>query len=53
MPPGFRLTDAPCIGLAGGMGTPFAVAAAFVMGADYVLTGSVNQACVEAGTSAW
>ncbi len=47
----FAYTDTPCIGLAGGMGTPFAVAAAFVMGADYVLTGSVNQSCVEAGTS--
>jgi trans-AT polyketide synthase, acyltransferase and oxidoreductase domains len=48
----FSYAAAPCIGLAGGMGTPFAVAAAFVMGADYVLTGSVNQSCVEAGTSA-
>lgn len=47
----FAYADTPCIGLAGGMGTPFAVAAAFVMGADYVLTGSINQACVEAGTS--
>jgi trans-AT polyketide synthase, acyltransferase and oxidoreductase domains len=47
----FAYTDLPCIGLAGGMGTPFAVAAAFAMGADYVLTGSINQACVEAGTS--
>jgi PfaD family protein len=40
------------IGAAGGLGTPFAVAAAFAAGADYVVTGSVNQACVEAGTSA-
>lgn len=47
----FAYTNSPCIGLAGGMGTPFAIAAAFVMGADYVLTGSVNQACVEARTS--
>lgn len=47
----FAYANTPCIGLAGGMGTPFAVAAAFVMGADYVLTGSVNQSCVEAGTS--
>lgn len=47
----FAYADTPCIGLAGGMGTPFAVAAAFVMGADYVLTGSVNQSCVETGTS--
>ena len=37
------------IGLAGGIGTPNAVACAFVMGADFVLTGSVNQCTVEAG----
>ncbi|KAA0024154.1 PfaD family polyunsaturated fatty acid/polyketide biosynthesis protein [Antrihabitans cavernicola] len=40
------------IGAAGGLGTPEALAAAFAMGADYVVTGSVNQSCVEAGTSA-
>ena len=39
------------IGAAGGLGTPAALVAAFAMGADYVLTGSVNQAAVEAGTS--
>ncbi len=39
------------IGAAGGLGTPDAVAGAFAMGAAYVLTGTVNQACVEAGTS--
>jgi PfaD family protein len=37
------------IGAAGGIGTPGAVAAAFALGASYVLTGSVNQACVESG----
>jgi PfaD family protein len=37
------------VGAAGGLGTPGSVAAAFAMGAAYVLTGSVNQACVEAG----
>ena len=37
------------IGAAGGLGTPQSVAAAFAMGADFVLTGSVNQACVESG----
>lgn len=37
------------IGAAGGLGTPAAVAAAFALGADYVQTGSVNQACVESG----
>jgi len=40
------------VGLGGGIATPWAAAAAFAMGADYVVTGSVNQACVEAGTSA-
>lgn len=39
------------VGLAGGIGTPHAVAAAFAMGAAFVSTGSVNQACVESGTS--
>ena len=39
------------VGSAGGISTPQAAAAAFSMGADYVLTGSINQACVEAGTS--
>jgi trans-AT polyketide synthase/acyltransferase/oxidoreductase domain-containing protein len=40
------------VGAAGGLGTPSAVAAAFALGAAYVLTGSVNQGCVEAGVSA-
>ena len=40
------------VGLAGGIATPEATAAAFAMGAAYVLTGSVNQSCVEADTSA-
>jgi trans-AT polyketide synthase, acyltransferase and oxidoreductase domains len=40
-----------CLGLAGGLGTPEAVAAAFMLGADYLMTGSVNQCTVEAGTS--
>ncbi|MFG2721475.1 PfaD family polyunsaturated fatty acid/polyketide biosynthesis protein [Streptomyces sp. NPDC048416] len=39
------------IGAAGGIGTPHAAFAAFSLGADYVVTGSVNQSCVEAGTS--
>jgi PfaD family protein len=39
------------IGAAGGIGTPASIAAAFALGADYVMTGSVNQSAVEAGTS--
>jgi trans-AT polyketide synthase/acyltransferase/oxidoreductase domain-containing protein len=38
------------VGAAGGIATPASVAAAFAMGAGYVLVGSVNQACVESGT---
>jgi trans-AT polyketide synthase/acyltransferase/oxidoreductase domain-containing protein len=41
-----------CMGLAGGIGTPEAAAAAFVMGADFILTGSINQCTEESGTSA-
>ncbi|ONH61878.1 2-nitropropane dioxygenase [Frankia sp. CcI49] len=39
------------VGAAGGLGTPRAVAAAFALGADYVVTGSVNQSSVEAAQS--
>ena len=39
------------VGGAGGIGDPASVHAAFALGADYILTGSVNQASVEAGTS--
>lgn len=37
------------VGAAGGLGTPNALAAAFGLGAAYVLIGSVNQSCVESG----
>jgi len=40
------------VGAGGGIATPEAAAAAFMMGAAYIVTGSVNQACLEAGTSA-
>ncbi|HEY1824053.1 MAG TPA: PfaD family polyunsaturated fatty acid/polyketide biosynthesis protein [Trebonia sp.] len=40
------------VGAAGGIGTPDAVFAAFALGAAYVVTGSVNQASVEADQSA-
>ncbi|MGD2087055.1 MAG: ACP S-malonyltransferase [Candidatus Aminicenantes bacterium] len=39
------------LGAAGGIGSPEAAAAAFVLGADFILTGSINQCSVEAGTS--
>lgn len=39
------------LGAAGGIGTPAAAAAAFMLGADFILTGSINQCTVEAATS--
>ncbi|MBV8611351.1 MAG: PfaD family polyunsaturated fatty acid/polyketide biosynthesis protein [Singulisphaera sp.] len=39
------------VGAAGGISTPWSAAAALAMGAAYLVTGSVNQACVESGTS--
>ncbi len=39
------------VGAGGGISTPHAALGAFMMGADYIVTGSVNQACVEAGSS--
>ena len=39
------------VGAAGGIATPISAAAAFGMGAAYILTGTINQSCVEAGTS--
>jgi trans-AT polyketide synthase, acyltransferase and oxidoreductase domains len=47
----FGYKKPPCVGLGGGISTPYSTAAAFAMGAAYVLTGSVNQSCIEAGTS--
>jgi trans-AT polyketide synthase/acyltransferase/oxidoreductase domain-containing protein len=39
------------VGAAGGIGTPDAALAAFMLGADFILTGSINQCTPEAGTS--
>ncbi|MFF0692734.1 ACP S-malonyltransferase [Streptomyces tendae] len=39
------------VGAAGGLGAPESLAAAFVLGADFVVTGSVNQCTPQAGTS--
>lgn len=39
------------LGAAGGLGNPAALAAAFAMGAAYVVTGSINQCSIEAGIS--
>ncbi len=40
-----------CVGIGGGLGSPHASAAGFTIGADFVLTGSINQCTPEAGTS--
>ena len=48
----FEYSDPIRVGAAGGLGTPAAVAAAFALGAAYVMTGTVNQASVESGLSA-
>ncbi|MEV1064381.1 ACP S-malonyltransferase [Streptomyces sp. NPDC050263] len=47
------VTGAPKVhvGAAGGIGTPEAAAAALVLGAEFLVTGSVNQCTVEAATS--
>lgn len=37
------------VGAAGGISTPAAALAAYAMGAAYICTGTVNQACVESG----
>jgi len=47
----FNFDTTLSIGLGGGIATPESAAAAFAMGADYIVTGSINQACREAGTS--
>jgi len=39
------------VGAAGGIGTPGSAAAMLAMGAAYLATGSINQSCLEAGTS--
>ncbi|NNE36779.1 MAG: PfaD family polyunsaturated fatty acid/polyketide biosynthesis protein, partial [Gammaproteobacteria bacterium] len=39
------------VGVAGGIATPASAAAAFSMGAAYIVTGTVNQACIESGSS--
>ncbi|GCL41023.1 PfaD family polyunsaturated fatty acid/polyketide biosynthesis protein [Dolichospermum planctonicum] len=39
------------IGVAGGISTPQSALAALMMGAAYIVTGSINQSCIEAGTS--
>ncbi|MBY8854439.1 acyltransferase, partial [Saccharothrix sp. MB29] len=39
------------VGAAGGLGSPEAEAAVFLLGAEFVVTGSINQCTPEAGVS--
>lgn len=39
------------VGAAGGISTPASACAAFAMGAAFIVTGSVNQSCLESGSS--
>jgi PfaD family protein len=47
----YRYPQPVRVGAGGGIGTPESVLGAFAMGAAYVVTGSVNQACRESGSS--
>jgi PfaD family protein len=47
----YGYAEVPRVGAAGGIGTPASAAAAFGMGAAWVLTGSVNQSAVESGVA--
>lgn len=46
----YRFSQTLRVGAAGGIATPSSAAAAFAMGAGYILVGSIQQACVESGT---
>jgi trans-AT polyketide synthase/acyltransferase/oxidoreductase domain-containing protein len=47
----YKYREKLCMGLAGGIGTPASAAAAFAMGADFILTGSINQCTIESGAT--
>lgn len=47
----YNYTQPIRIGAAGGIATPASAAAAFSMGAAYIVTGTINQACQESGSS--
>ena len=47
----YKYREKLCMGLAGGIGAPASAAAAFAMGADFILTGSINQCTVESGAT--
>ena len=45
----YQFKDPVRIGAAGGISTPASVLGAYMMGAAFVVTGSINQSCVESG----
>ena len=47
----FQYTKPLRVGAAGGIATPASALGAFAMGAAYIVTGTVNQACKESGSS--
>ena len=47
----YHFTRPTRVGAAGGIATPASALAAFMMGAAYVTTGSINQSCIESGAS--
>ncbi|PSU35481.1 ACP S-malonyltransferase [Photobacterium lutimaris] len=47
----YNYSEKILVGAAGGIGTPSAAAAAFILGADFILTGSINQCSIEAAIS--
>ncbi len=47
----YNYTEPIHLGISGGIGTPEAAVSAFIMGADFILTGSVNQCTVESNLS--
>ncbi len=48
----YNYQDSILVGVGGGLGAPSAISTAFMAGADFVLTGSINQCTVESGISA-
>ncbi|MGB8252410.1 MAG: PfaD family polyunsaturated fatty acid/polyketide biosynthesis protein [Anaerolineaceae bacterium] len=47
----YQFAELVRVGAAGGIATPASALAAFMMGAAYITTGSVNQACLESSAS--
>ncbi len=45
----FKYNREICVGAAGGVGAPEAAAAAFMLGADFILAGSIHQCTMESG----